>query len=422
MKVSISKSEVKGKVTAPASKSFTIRGLMCAALTKGESEIINPLIADDTEVAADVLSKVGVRITKEKGLWRVSGGNLRAPDPGVDLYCGESATTLRFMIAICSLIPGKCRLTAGPTLSKRPVRPLVDALRRLKVKCSCEGDVAPVVVEGGVLKGGMTELPGNISSQFVSALLLIAPFALKGLRIRLTSPLVSRSYIMLTLCCLREFGIKVSRDFDKFSVVRQAYEPAQYEVESDWSSASYFLALGALSEGGIEIENLNSASSQGDRALIEFLREMGAMVAVTENSIIVKKLELNAIEANLSDCIDLLPTVAALVSLAKGTSVFTGVEKARIKESDRVAAVREGLGRMNIRVKEERNKFAIVGGEPGSAVIDAKRDHRIAMSFSIIGTVIGDTVIDGAEHVAKTFPQFWEVLKSIGCKLEITDE
>ena len=420
MKVAISKSELKGKVTAPASKSFTIRGLMCAALTKGESEIINPLIADDTEVAADVLSKVGVRISKEQDLWRVSGGDLHAPD--TDLYCGESATTLRFMTAICSLIPGRCRLTAGPTLSRRPVRTLVDALRRVGVKCSCEGDVAPVVVEGGILRGGMTELPGNISSQFVSALLLIAPFAENGLRIRLTTPLVSRPYVILTLRCLRKFGIKVSHEFDKFIIDRQAYEPARYEVEGDWSSASYFLALGALSEDGVEIENLNSASFQGDRALIDFLREMGALVTVTENSIVVKKSKLEAIEADLSDCIDLLPTVAALAALAKGTSVFTGVEKARLKESNRVAAVREGLERLGIRVKEERRQLTIIGGEPVGAVIDARHDHRIAMSFSIIGTVAGDTVIDGAEHVAKTFPQFWEVLKSIGCNLEITNE
>ena len=392
---------------------------MCAALAKGESEILHPLVAEDTEVAADVLSKIGVRIYKGDDLWRVNGGNLHAPE--TDLYCGESATTLRFMTAICSLIPGRSRLTAGPSLSKRPVRPLVDALRKMGVKCTCHGDVAPVVVEGDKLRGGMTELPGDISSQFVSALLLIAPFARKGLRIKVTSPLVSRPYVLITLRFLRKFGVEVSNDFGDFIVGPQVYVPAQCEVEGDWSSASYLLALGALSEEGVEIENLNSASFQGDRALVDFLREIGALVTVTENSIIVKKSELEAIEADLSDCIDLLPAIAVLAGLTKGTSVFTGVEKARLKESDRLSAVREGLRNMNIKAKEERSKLTVIGGEPVGAVINARQDHRIAMAFSIPGTVAGDTTIEGAEYVAKTYPQFWEVLKSLGCKLEVID-
>ena len=420
MKVSLSESEVKGRVRVPSSKSMTLRGLMCAALAKGESEIVNPLTADDTEVAIDVLSKVGARIQREDNLWRVTGGYLR--EPREDLFCGESATTLRFMTAICSLVPGECRLTAGPSLSERPVGPLVEALKKLGVKCSCEDNVAPVTVKGGKLRGGLTEIRGEISSQFVSAMLFIGPFAEKEIKVRMLSPLESKFYVMMTLRCLRYFGIKVTRDFDKFIVARQTYTPARYEVEGDWSSASYFLALGALSEGGVDVENLNSASWQGDRIMLDFLRNMGAEVAVTSSSIIVRKSKLNAIQADLTDCIDLLPTMAVLAALAEGTSEFTGVKRARMKESDRVDAVAEGLEKMGIEVKIERDKLIIVGSKPEGAVIDSKNDHRIAMAFAILGSVAGGTVINGAECVSKTFPQFWDTLKSIGGKLEINGE
>jgi len=418
MKVSLNKSEVKGKVIAPSSKSYTIRGLMCAALAKGESEIIQPLSSDDTDASLDVLSKVGVRIHQEEGLWRVNGGAFHKPD--TDLFCGESAATLRFMTAICSLIPGKCRLTSAPSLSKRPIKPLLQALRQLGVDCSCQGELPPVIVGGGRLKGGVTELPGNISSQFVSALLFISPFAEEGMAIRLTTPLESKPYVLMTLECLRKFGIKVgpSKDLREFEVLKQTYKPAKYEVEGDWSSASYFLASGAVS-GEVEVENLNPESLQGDRLLIDFLREMGALVEVNKNSVTVRKARLNAIRADLSDCIDLLPTMAVLAAVADGVSELTGIGRARLKESNRAAAVKEGLERMGIKVTEERNRLIVTGSEPKGAFIDSKGDHRIAMAFSILGSVAGGTVIDDAECVAKTYPGFWDELKSIGGEVKI---
>jgi len=421
MKVSISKSEVKGRVIAPSSKSYTLRGLMCAALAKGESEIINPLTSDDTEAALDVLGKVGVRVHQEEGLWRVTGGDFHKPDP--DLFCGESAATLRFMTAICSLIPGRCKLTAGPSLSQRPVKPLVQALRQLGVNCSCQGELPPVIVEGGRLKGGTTELSGSISSQFVSALLFISPFAEEGMTIRLTTPLESKPYVLMTLDCLQRFWITVgfSEEFDEFEVVNQTYKPVKYEVEGDWSSASYFLALGAVS-GGVEVENLNPDSLQGDKAILNLLKDMGALVEVNRDSITVKRSKLSAIRADLSDCIDLLPTMAVLVAAAEGVSEFVGIERARLKESNRVAALREGLEKTGIQVTEERDRLTITGAEPKGSVIDSKDDHRIAMAFSVLGSIAGETIIDGAECVSKTYPDFWSILKSIGGEVKIDGE
>ena len=413
MKASVSKSEIAGKVTAPSSKSYTIRGLVCAALARGESEIINPLSSDDTEASLDVLSKIGVDVHRQVESWRVDGGNFSAP--GTDLFCSESAATLRFMTAACSLVPGKCRLTAGPSLSARPVRPLVEALKQLGVNCSCQGELPPVTVEGGTFKGGVTQLPGDISSQFVSALLFTSPLAQKDVTIRLTTPLESKPFVLMTLDSMQWFGVTVafSEELDEFEILGQTYRPTRFRVEGDWSSASYFLALGALC-GGVEVENLNPEGLQGDRVILDFLRDMGARIVVGEDSVQVSRSTLNAIQADLSDCIDLLPTVAALAAVADGVSELTGIDRARLKESDRVAAVREGLERMGVEVTERKNNLAITGGQPKGALIDSRNDHRIAMAFSLLGSVAGETVIDNAECVSKTYPQVWDVLKSIG--------
>ena len=415
MRISVYKSEVKGKVRVPSSKSYAIRGLMCAALAKGESQIINPLSSGDTDAALNVLRQVGVHVQQKGDLWQVTGSNFHQPDS--DLFCGDSAATLRFMAALCALIPGRCRLVAGPSLSSRPVKPLVQALRQLGVGVSCRGEVAPVVVSGGNLKGGVTELPGDISSQFVSALLFIAPLAESDVIIRLTTPLESKPYILMTLDCLEKFGIKVesSPDLTEFSVSRQAYKPAKYRVEGDWSSASYFLALGAVS-GEVTVKNLNRQSLQGDRVILDLLKDMGACVSIDGDSVTVKKSSLKAIQADLSDCIDLLPTMAVLAAAADGVSQFAGISRARLKESNRVSALREGLEGMGIKVIEENDRLIITGSEPKGAVIDTRGDHRIAMAFGILGSVAGETVIDEAECVAKTFPQFWSILQSVGLR------
>jgi len=443
MKVKLEKSELTGNVSAPTSKSLTIRALMCAALAKGESRITNPLVCEDTSAAINVLKQIGVNVQERPGVWRIAGGSFRVPN--ADLFCGESATTLRFMTAIASLFPGRHKLTGGPSLTKRPMRSLVEALGKLGIKGTTEGKTTPpVIIDGGTLQGSLTELPGNISSQFVSALLLIAPFSRKGMQIRLTTQLTSRSYVLMTLRCLRQFGIDVGTEFDKFIVRRQRYRPAQLEIEGDWSSASYFLALGAVSDG-ITVANLTTASLQGDRVILEFLRSMGAVVRHGADSVTVSRGELKGIKADLSDCIDLLPTVAVLAALAEGVTELTGIQRARIKESNRVAVVKEGLGRVGISVSEDRDRLTITGiketekvkvdeeekeapaGENAPppepkpefkpAVINSRDDHRIAMAFGILGVAVGGITIEGAECVAKTYPGFWEALKSLGGKV-----
>jgi 3-phosphoshikimate 1-carboxyvinyltransferase len=441
MKISIEKSTIKGKVTIPSSKSMTIRALMCATLSKGESEILNPLLSDDTGAAADLLMKIGVKIAKEKDVWRVTGGRLRVP--AEDLNCGESATTMRFMTAILALVPGEHKLVGGPMLTKRPVKPLVEALKKLGVKGVTAGKTTPpVTITGGTFVGGTTDIPGNVSSQFISALLLLAPFAKTDVTIKLTTPLTSKPYILMTIWCLKKFGITVRTAVDRFVIKRQRYQPTRLKVEGDWSSASYFLALGAISEDGVQIENLNTASLQGDRVMLDYLRTMGARVRVNGDSLTVSRDRLRAINANLADCIDLLPAMAVLAALAEGDSVFVGIDRARIKESNRVTSVKEGLIKLGIDVVETEEQLTITGiktkkdTDDGSqenikeetpqdtpekkdaVVIKSYGDHRIAMAFGVLGAALGGITIDGAECVAKTFPDFWEALKGVGGEIK----
>ena len=413
MRALISRSTLRGRAEAPSSKSYTLRGLMCAALANGQSEIERPLYADDTDAGREVLQKIGVGIVEKGGSWMVSGGRLREPDS--ELYCRDSAGTLRFLTAICSLVPGTCRLTAGASLSRRPILPLVTALRKLGVNCYQEGSKALVTVEGGRLQGGETNLPGDISSQLVSALLFIAPLAEKGIELNLTPPVESKPYIRMTIDCLKQFGIKVGHtpDFINYKVKPQVYKPAKYRAEGDWSSASYLLALGAVA-GDVDVTNLSRSSHQADRQIWILLSKMGADIHAGHNSVRVTKSALKAVQVDLSDCIDLLPTVAALAAAATGVSELTGISRARLKESDRVAAVKEGLKRMGIAVREEKDTMFITGGAPQGAAIDSKGDHRIAMAFSILGVLAGNTIIEGAECVNKTYPEFWNVLKSLG--------
>ena len=413
MRALISKSHIYGTLKAPSSKSYTLRGLICAALAEGTSEILDPLQADDTEAAREVLGKIGVRIESREDSWLVSGGHFKRPDS--DLYCRESAGTLRFMTAVCSLVSGTCRLIAGPSLAKRPIGPLIEALKQVGVSCGSDSGFAPVTVEGGSLKGGVAELPGDISSQFVSALLFIAPLATHEITIKLSSPPESKPYVMMTLDCMHSFGVKVrpSPGLRSFKVARQSYKPALYSVEGDWSSASYLLALGAAA-GEAQVDNLNIHSHQADRAIVELLKRMGANIHTGHDAVRVKKSPLKPLRADLSDCIDLLPTVAVLAAAAGGISELNGIGRARLKESDRVAAVREGLERMGIHVNEGKDRLFIMGGRPRGAAVDSKGDHRIAMAFSILGILAGDTIIEGAECVSKTYPEFWDILESMG--------
>jgi 3-phosphoshikimate 1-carboxyvinyltransferase len=415
MKITVSKSPVKGIIDAPSSKSYTIRALMCAALAPGQSYIRRPLVSDDTSAASDVLQKVGVAVNKSEFGWRVTGGKF-AP-PVSELFCRDSAATFRFMTALSTLVPGTVRLVPGLGLAKRPVVPLLDALAQLGVNCRLDGSV--VVVEGGTLAGGTVKIPGDISSQFISALLISAPMSQNGIHVELVTPPVSKPYLGMTIECLKKFGVHVSASpaMDDFKVSKQDYRPAEYTVEGDWSQASYLMALGALC-GEVVVSNLSAESLQGDRKIVNLMQKMGAQLSVRRSSVMVQRSYLHGMNADLSDCIDLLPTMAILAATADGESRFTGIEGARLKESNRVEALRTELQKLGIRVREEEDSITIMGGRLTGAEIDSHGDHRMAMAFGVLGASIGGLSINGAESVEKTYPEFWKTLGSLGVRMQ----
>jgi len=418
MKVTIEKSEARGRVAAPPSKSCTHRALMCASMAKGKSKIIFPLDCDDVEATVDVLRACGVKFGKNGKQFEVEGGVFSSPSE--ELYCRESGTTLRFMTAFCSLV-GRSRLTCGSSLLKRPIGPLVDSLRQLGVRCKCADGYPPVEIEKRGIEGGKTTLLGDISSQFISALLLVSPFTPKT-AICLTTPLESKPYVLMTLEMQRKFGIEISLsdEMQNFLIHQQRYNPAVVPIEGDWSSASFLLAAGALT-GKLEVRNLNFGSLQADKVIGEILKSMGARIKINreKKSVAIDKSELRGIEIDVSNCPDLFPVICVLAANAKGISRITGIKRLRIKESDRVELMRKGLERMGAEVKEEDGEVIIKGmSSLSGATIDPERDHRIAMAFAVLGLVAeGETLIKNAECVAKSFPGFWDKLKELNCEV-----
>ena len=411
MKIAISKSQIQGKIEAPPSKSYSIRALMCAALAPGSSYIRFPLEADDTRAAIDAVTRIGASVRPVRLGWQVNGGTLKAPQG--EIFCRESAATFRLMAAICAVLPGTTRLVPGPGLARRPVAPLLAALTELGVDCRQES--AAVIITGGMLTGGEVALEGSISSQFISALMLIAPVMEKGLSIHITTPARSHSYIEMTAACLKEFGIraKIAPDLSSVSIPHQPYQAASYDVEGDWSQAAALLALGALA-GEVLVTNLNAESLQGDRKMLNLLQKMGARFTMRRSSVLISRSRLHAISADLSDCIDLLPVMAVLAATAEGHSYFSGIASARHKESNRVSAVIMELGKMGIRTIEKGDSLGIIGGQPAGTLLDSHADHRLAMAFGVLGAAVGDTVISGAESVSKTYPGFWRGLREPG--------
>lgn len=406
-------SHITGQVDIPPSKSYTHRSLFCAALAQGQSEIVSPLVCDDTKATIDVLKQVGCEFEPyDEGL-KVYASPLT--EPTQPLFCRNSGTTLRFMTGISALIDGESMLNGKPSLSSRPIRSLVESLQELGGSCSCEGATPPVTVRGK-LKGGTTSIPGNVSSQFISSLLLTAPLAKEKVKIHVTTALESQPYVEMTADTQQAFDVSVhsTDSFDRFSISPQTYKPSKYKVEGDWSSAAFFIVAGIL-KGDLEIKNVDLASLQADKAIVELLKSIGGCIRVDNNSLSVKQSHLRPFQVNVSNCPDLFPVLCVLAANIEGTSEISGISRLRMKESDRVEAMKEGLTALGIPMKEEEGKVSITGTTSQGGTIDPKNDHRIAMAFALMGLVSEKSVkIYSPCCVRKSFPTFWTALENIG--------
>lgn len=401
----------------PGSKSYTHRALIAAALAEGESALHNALRSEDTELTAQALVKLGAAIDWQDNtvLVRGIGGRLAPVDDPI--YLGNSGTSMRFLTAVATLGQGEYRLTGTPRLCQRPMGELLAALKQLggKVASVTGRGFPPIIVTGGIA-GGRTRLTGEVSSQYLSALLLIAPLTDLGVEIEVTGDLVSRPYVDLTLDVQAAFGIShFRRGYRYFQVPGdQMYQNRDYHIDADASSASYFWAAAALTGGRVTVANINMETSQGDVDFVSVLARMGCHIESTQAGLTVEGRPLTGIQVDMSAMPDLVPTLAVVAAFAQGETIISGVSHLRHKESDRLAAVAAELTKMGAPVQETEDGLRILGGGPlRGAEIQTYDDHRIAMSFAVAGLKVPGVVIDDPDCVSKSFPEFWEYIENL---------
>jgi 3-phosphoshikimate 1-carboxyvinyltransferase len=406
-------------LTLPTSKSLTQRALICSALAEGVSQIVNPLKSEDTLLLKKALEDVGVNIKEKENIWEIKG---KFPPLLSEerVYLGNNGTGTRFFIALASLGKGSyIEIYGKARLHERPMGPLIDSLKKLSANIEClerEGFL-PVRIKESNLISKEIGLPGNISSQFISALLLIGPYLPEGLKLIIEGELVSKAYIDLTLDVMKSFGVEVKYFENLFEVPKSKYIATKYEVEADASTASYFLALPLIwGTGEIIIENYNPFSKQGDVKFLEYIKKMGAEIEILKPLGVKVKFEgvPKGVEIDLSDTPDLFPTMCVLGAVAEGKTVLRGAPHLRYKETDRIKAMVTELKKLGVMAEELPDGAVIEGNkEICPAVINTYDDHRIAMSFAILGLKKGGVKIENPDCVSKSFPDFWEYLEGI---------
>ncbi len=412
-------------VAVPGSKSYTIRALLLAAMTPGNVRINGPLACDDTDAMIGCLQSLGIKMTQkmtQKASYVDVIGDVRdITDKKYELDAGLSGITLRFLLALSCVIPGRQILGGKPGLNKRPVGKMADSLRSLgaDIEYLDKKGYPPLAIKSSGLSAGKVALAGGESSQYLSALLMIAPLA-GGLDIRIDGVLASKPYADMTVDAMKSFGVTVrGKDYRSYEIAAgQAYHAAKYDVEGDVSSASYFFAIAALTGSTITGSNLNPRSLQADMGFLKILERMGSRVTRGKDSVTVAGTGVKPLEVDMSDCPDQVQTLAVLAAFARGKSVISGVKSLRIKETERVMALERELMKMGVKASSSTDVLTIHGGGPKPAPIDTYGDHRMAMSFAVAGSKLAGVEIRDPDVVSKTFPDYWGKLSQIGVKTE----
>jgi len=411
--------------TPPGSKSLTNRALVLAALSDGPCVLSNALFADDTRVMIDGLQKLGFDVTPDESAKtiRVVGRNGEVPAKSAELFCGNSGTTIRFLTALCALGRGEYTLDGIPRMRQRPIGPLVTMLKNLGVRFSFGGEEGypPITIHGDGFAGGLVKFGSETSSQFLSALLHVAPFARNEVIIDLVGKQTSWPYVAMTMRLMDVFHhmCELTRDPQtgeptQIAVPVGTYRRDEYLVEPDASNASYFLALAALHKGSkITIEGLGKRSLQGDVGFADLLHQMGAQLVFGGDFITVTGTgELNGIDADLSTMPDVAQTLAVVALFAEGETVMRGLHTLRVKETDRLAALQNELAKLGAEIDISGDTMTITPPEKYNvASIDTYDDHRMAMSFALAGTKTAGVRINDPKCVNKTYPNYFEDLE-----------
>ncbi|WP_214020288.1 3-phosphoshikimate 1-carboxyvinyltransferase [Methanoculleus sp.] len=400
---------------APPSKSYTHRALIAGALAGGESRIAGPLRAADTELTVRGLESLGVAIGWLPEEIAVAGCGGTFPTPGeVTIDCGNSGTTLRLLTSAALLARHPVVLTGSTRMLERPVGPLAGALRALGGDVAFTGRAGfPPIRVSGRLRGGRTQIDGSISSQFVSSILMAAPYADEDVELTLPATPASRSYLDVTADVMLRFGARLERrGYDWFRVESGVpYRGRGYRVEGDYSSASYLFAVAAVCGGRVTVTGLNPESVQGDRRFLDALEAMGCRVTARGDAVMVERTgDLRGIEIDMSSSPDTVQTLAAVAATAGSPTTIAGIAHLQYKESDRVGVTSDTLRRMGAGVEVTEDSLTITPAPLHGVAVDPHDDHRTAMAFAVLGLAVGGMAILEPGCVEKSFPGFWEAL------------
>ncbi|MEP3481760.1 MAG: 3-phosphoshikimate 1-carboxyvinyltransferase [Fuerstiella sp.] len=411
---------VSGSIRPPGSKSITNRALILSALAEGTSILTGVLDSVDTAVMLESLNRLGILVQHdvESRTCRITGCGGRLSVEEAELWLENSGTSIRFLTSVCCLGEGRYRLDGSKRMRERPIIDLVDTLQALGASVQCEdpaGGCPPVIVSGQPLVGGSAAVNGNISSQFLSSLLMAAPCATDAVNLSVAGELVSQPYVTMTLEMMRSFGVSATypEDLSSFSIPSGAYKAIEYDIEPDASAASYFLAAAAITGGTVTVEGLSKTALQGDVLFASALEQMGCTVVWNESSVSVTGGKLQGVDIDMNAISDTAQTLAVVATFASSPTTIRCVGHMRHKETDRIAAVVTELKRAGFRADEFDDGMTIYPGEAKPASIKTYDDHRMAMSFALLGLKHKGIQILDPGCTSKTYPAFFDDLQAL---------
>ena len=410
--------KTNGSVILPGSKSITNRAIIIAALAKGKSLLKGALDSIDTKMMLQAWKNLGIQMehTKQGIQIKGSGGVLKLINK--PLYVENAGTVSRFMTAALNLGTGRYTLLGNQRMSKRPIKDLLDALRQIGCDIlDIEGTGCfPLEIEAKGIQGGHVEIQGEKSSQYISAIMLSAPYAIKDTYIHIKGKLVSKTYVNMTMQMMESFGVNLFWDDERCIKIPsgQCYQSREYNIEGDASSASYFFGLAAITKGKIKIQGIARDSIQGDIGLVTILEKMGCSVEEQDSDLVIQGRKLKGITVDMNTMSDVAPTLAVVAMFAEGTTKIKNVWNMRIKECDRISALNREMTKLGAKVIEKQEGLEILGQQNYSgASLDTYDDHRMAMSLSLAGILIPNIFINDPNCVRKTFPNYFEMFEKI---------